>query len=115
MIGRTAALGVALSVAVGLVGAVAGPPGAGRAAFGFGLLATGLQTWAVGLIAPAVGGPWRTFSRRFLAGMGVRFLGVVLFGVLVVLDRRLFPPVFSAVGLLGVMIPLLFYEARLLR
>jgi hypothetical protein len=107
-------LGAALAVLMGAIGLVAGPAG-GRAALLFGLLGAALQTVAVGLVAPRLDAPWTSFSRRWFAGMGLRLLGVVLFAVLVTLDRRLFPPLMSAVGLLGVMVPLLFYEGRLLR
>jgi hypothetical protein len=115
VIGRTAALGAVLAAAAGALGWAAGPAGAGWAALGFGLLATALQTAAVALVARRLDAPWERFSRSWTAGMGLRFLGVVAFGVLVMLDRRTFPPLFSAVGLLGVMVPLLFYEGRLLR
>ena len=53
--------------------------------------------------------------RRWAMGMGLRLGGIVLFVVAVVADRALFPPVPSAAGYLGVLIPLLFLEARLLR
>jgi hypothetical protein len=48
-------------------------------------------------------------------GMGLRFGGLVAFAVLVATDRERFPPLPSALGLVGVLIPLLFMEIRLLR
>jgi hypothetical protein len=44
--------------------------------------------------------------------MGLRLGGVVLLMVAVVVRRDLFDPLPTALGFLGVLIPLLFFEAR---
>ena len=115
MVGKTAALGAALAMAIGVIAGLAWSPRAGVVAGGFGVLATLVQVAAVALVAPVLKGPWQLLMRRWMAGMAMRIVGVVAFGAAVVIDRELFPPVVAALGLLGVMIPLLFYEARLLR
>jgi hypothetical protein len=47
--------------------------------------------------------------------MGLRVGGVVVFLVAVLVDRELFPPVPTALGFLGVLIPLLFAELRFVK
>jgi hypothetical protein len=47
--------------------------------------------------------------------MMLRLGGVVLMGAAVVWDRTLFPPLPTAIGFLGVLIPLLFLEVRFVR
>lgn len=77
-----------------------------------GLVATGLQTTAAGILAPVREAPFRQFAGRWGIGMGLRLLGVILVGVAVVLDREWFPPLPTGLGFLGVMVPLLFLELR---
>jgi hypothetical protein len=115
VIARTAVLGVLLTLAAALIGAVAGPRHGWTAALAFGLVATGLQTAAVALIQPALTRSWETMMKRWIAGMALRLTGVVAFAVAVVVDRDQFPPLMAALGLVGVMVPLLFFEGRLLR
>jgi hypothetical protein len=55
------------------------------------------------------------FIARWGVGMGLRFLGVVALAVAGGLDRVHFPAVPMALGFLGVLVPLLFYEVRLIR
>ncbi|MBI2615457.1 MAG: hypothetical protein HYW52_07270, partial [Gemmatimonadetes bacterium] len=81
----------------------------------FGLLATALQLVAAALVRPALGGPFAALVRRWGMGMGLRLAGVVLFAALATLDRELFPPLPSALGYVGVVVPLLFLETRLLK
>jgi hypothetical protein len=47
--------------------------------------------------------------------MGLRLLGVVAIAVAAGLDPAHFPPLAAALGFLGVLLPLLFYEVRLIR
>jgi len=47
--------------------------------------------------------------------MGFRVAGIVLVVVALVVNRALFTPLPTTVGFLGVLIPLLFLEARSLR
>ncbi len=81
----------------------------------FGLLATAIQLAAVAWLKPALGAPFAMLLKRWGVGMGLRFGGLVAFAALVALDRERFPPLPSALGYVGVLIPLLFMETRLLR
>jgi hypothetical protein len=90
-------------------------PGGVPAVWVFGLLATAIQLAAVAWLKPALGAPFPVLLKRWGAGMGLRFGGLVAFAVLVAADRERFPPLPSALGLVGVLIPLLFMEIRLLR
>lgn len=81
----------------------------------FGLLATVIQLGAVALLRPAVSQPFRKLMGRWAVGMGCRLLGVVLFAVAVVLDRHVFPPLPTAFGYLGVLLPLLYMETLFIR
>jgi hypothetical protein len=81
----------------------------------FGLLATGLQYLAVRTVEPAMERPIRDFTRRWAAGIGFRMSAILVFTALVALWPEMFPPLPSAFGLLGVLVPLLFMEIRLSR
>lgn len=81
----------------------------------FGALATGIQGAAVAILRPAVNQPFQRFMARWGVGMGFRMAGIVLFVVAVVIDRERFPPLPTALGYLGVLVPLLFTETRFLR
>ncbi|MEE8360543.1 MAG: hypothetical protein V3R71_00235 [Gemmatimonadales bacterium] len=63
-------------------------------------------------MAPAWEGNSDVFVRRWLVGMVFRLAGVVLVFVAVALQPELFPPLPTALGYLGVVIPLLFTEIR---
>jgi hypothetical protein len=115
VVAKTAALGAALVAAVAIL---AGVLWGGRAAFAaaaLGLAAGMLQTAAVALLQPHVRAPAGPFMKRWMLGMGLRLLGVVVVGVAIWADRGIFPPIPSASGFLVVMVPLLFFEARLIR
>lgn len=112
---KLAGVGVGLTALTAAVAWVVWGPGAVFAAGSFGLLATGLQLVAVALVRPALGGSFAALVRRWGMGMGLRLLGVVLFAALVALERELFPPLPSALGYVGVVVPLLFLETRLLK
>jgi hypothetical protein len=81
----------------------------------FGGLATVLQLVAVLVVKPAMDGPTNELMNRWGIGMGLRFLGVVLFVVAVLLSRDIFPPLTTAIAYLGVLVPLLFTELRLIK
>ncbi|MGH7656906.1 MAG: hypothetical protein ACREL6_01640, partial [Gemmatimonadales bacterium] len=74
-----------------------------------------LQTVAAAGIRGAVDSPLPAFARRWAVGMGLRLAGVVLFALGVALWPEMFPPLPSALGFLGVILPLLFLEIRLTR
>jgi len=81
----------------------------------FGALAVAIQLAALSLIEPVKQGPVKALIKRWGMGMGLRALGVVAIAVAVGLDRTHFPPLATATGFLGVLLPLLFFEVRLLR
>jgi hypothetical protein len=81
----------------------------------FGGLATVIQMVAVSLVRPAVDGPLKSLMKRWGIGMGLRLLGVILFLVAVLVSRDIFPPLPTAIAYLGVLVPLLFTEIRLIK
>lgn len=81
----------------------------------FGALALLIQLAALALVRPVQGARFDRFIARWGIGMGLRFSGVVLIAVASGFDKAHFPPVPVAVGFLGVLIPLLIYEVRLIR
>jgi hypothetical protein len=81
----------------------------------FGLLATAIQLVSARLMRDAVQREFRALVRRWGIGMGLRLGGIVAFGVAVAVRRDLFPPLPTAFGYLGVVVPLLFTEIRFLR
>ena len=81
----------------------------------FGLLATVIHIAAVTLLKPGLKGPFNKLMARWAMGLGLRLLGVVIFAVVVLFERDLFPALPAAVGFIGVLLPLLFSEMRLIR
>jgi hypothetical protein len=81
----------------------------------FGGLATAIQLVAVLLVKPAMEGSLKPLMVRWGIGMGLRLLGVGLFVVAVLWSRDIFPPLPTAFAYLGVLVPLLFTEIRLIR
>ena len=81
----------------------------------FGLLATGIQVASVALVRPAFAGETVRLMKRWGLGMLLRGLGVALVAAAVMLDSALFPPLPTAFAFLGVLVPLLFLEVRLVR
>lgn len=81
----------------------------------FGCLATVIQLAAhrLGTIDRPSGRA--VFGTGWLYGMGLRFLGVVLVGVAVVVARETFAPIPTAFGFLGALMPLLILELRTAR
>lgn len=112
---KLAGLGLGLTALMAAVAWLVWGSGAMFAAAWFGLLATALQLVAVALLRPALGGSFGALVRRWGMGMGLRLFGVVLFAALVTVNRELFPPLPSALGYVGVVVPLLFLETRLLK
>jgi hypothetical protein len=81
----------------------------------FGLIATGIQVASVALVRPVFAGETVPLLKRWGLGMLLRVLGVALVAVAVTVDRIHFPPLPTALGFLGVLVPLLFLELRLIR
>jgi hypothetical protein len=82
----------------------------------FGLLATVIQVVSAALVGPvAKYGEFKLLIRRWAIGMGLRVAGIAAFGVAVWVRRDLFPPLPTAFGYLGVVVPLLFMETRFLK
>jgi hypothetical protein len=102
------------AVVSGVLGLAFGPR-AVPPAIGFGLLATLIQVGAVAVLRQAAGEQYATFLKRYAIGMGLRLLGVTVMAVAIVARRDLFLPLPTAFGFLGVLVPLLFLEARLTR
>ena len=82
------------------------------AAVGFGILATLVQVGAGVAMRGARQLNFAGFIQRWAVGMGLRMLTVLIMTLAVIVDRERFPPIPAASGLLGVLIPLLFLEAR---
>jgi hypothetical protein len=81
----------------------------------FGLLATGIQVASVALVRPVFGGETVRLLKRWGMGMLLRILGVALVAAAVTIDSALFPPLPTAFAFLGVLVPMLFLEIRLVR
>jgi len=81
----------------------------------FGLVATAIQVASVALVRPAFAGETTRLLKRWGWGMLLRLFGVALVAILVTLDQTHFPPLPTALGFLGVLVPLLFMEVRLVR
>lgn len=81
----------------------------------FGLVATAIQVISVELVRPAFAGETTRLLKRWGWGMLLRLVGVALVAILVTLDQTHFPPLPTALGFLGVLVPLLFLEVRLVR
>ncbi len=105
-------LGLSCTALVTAVAAlVSGREGAIGAA-GAGVVATGVSLLAVRLIRRT--GQEATIDRLRVYGIGVvlRMLGVLIVGVLMSLDPTNFPALPTALGYLGVILPLLYLETR---
>lgn len=80
----------------------------------FGLLATAIQVAATAVLRTGLKGSFETLIRRWAIGMGLRLAGVAIFAVVVLTERAGVPPIPSAIGYVGVLLPLMFGEMRLL-
>ena len=104
--------GLALTLPVAVLGALLGGWRGALAAAMFGLLATGIQVVAGRAMRRHNDSATRDYMRAWASGMGLRMLGVILVGVVIWLDSAWCPPVPAAMGYIGVLVPLLFFEAR---
>ena len=91
----------------------------GRAALvpglSFGILALAIEVVSVRALKPVLDRPFPEIMKRRGVGMVLRGLGIACFVVAVATRRDMFPPLPTAFGLLGVLIPLLLLEPRFLR
>lgn len=85
------------------------------AAGSFAALAVLIQVASIMLIQPVKQAPPKQFITRWGMGMGLRLLGVVAIALGAGLDPVHFPPIPTAIGFLGVLLPLLLFEVRLVR
>jgi hypothetical protein len=81
----------------------------------FGGLGALIQVIAVTLVKPVLKAPLRDLLIRWGWGMGLRLAGVILFAVAVLIRPDIFPPLPTGLAYIGVVLPLLFMEIRLLR
>ena len=81
----------------------------------FGVVATLIQVAALRALKQGWRGDTAALFKSFGVGLGLRLLGVVVLGAAIGLFRPQFPPVPSAIGFLGVLVPLLFLEVKLVR
>jgi len=83
----------------------------------FGLVGTSIQLAAHRLLRTVQKdeAPFSLLVQRWVAGMALRLGGIALVFTAIGLERDLFPPLPTAFGYLGVVIPLLFTETRLFR
>ena len=110
---KRAAAGLVLTTVVtAIVGFAWGWPATAPAAV-FGLLATAIHVAAVGLLEPALEPPFDRMLKRWAAGLALRLAGAALLGAAVVLRPATFSPLPSVAGFLGVLLPLLASEMRL--
>ncbi len=112
---RTVRLGLLLTAVMSAVIALVFGPGAITAAVGMGFVATAIQVAATTALRRAAGEPYAVFLKMYAIGMGLRMLGVTVMAVVIVVRPDLFDPLPTAFGFLGVLVPLLFLEARLTR
>lgn len=102
-----------LVAGVGLV-AIATALGGRGAGIG-GVAALVAQTGAVALLRPGMGAPQRPFMARWLGGMAIRFLTLGGLIALAATHPVELPLLQTALGFLGVLLPLLFVETRFLK
>ena len=110
------ALGAGLLLAV-LVAALAGWIWGVDATVGaavFGVLAAVIHAAAIALLKPVLEPPFDQALKRWAYGVGLRLVGVAILAVLLLRGSEVLQPVPSAVGFLGVMVPLMMDEMRLL-
>lgn len=112
---RILAAGAALTLVVTLVLRAALGSQAVVPALVFGGLAVVIQMTSHAIVKPALEASFHKLMGRWGIGMGLRLAGVLLFVAAVVWRRDWFPPLPTAFGYLGVLIPLLFMETRLVR
>ena len=87
----------------------------GRGAGIGGAAALAAQTAAVALLKPAMRAPQPVFMARWFGGMGIRALALGILLAVAATHRATLPLLETALGFLGVLLPLLFLETRFLK
>ena len=104
--------GLALSALAAAVAGVLGGWREARSGLLFGLLATAIQLVAGRWMTGLEQAPIQQYMKRWGGGMGLRLLGVGVVGMVIWLEPPALPALPAALGYVGVLIPLLFLEAR---
>jgi hypothetical protein len=112
---RCFALGLVLTIVVTALLWAGFGEGAVLPGVTFGLLSTAIQLLALRSLRSNWAGSNQEFLQGVGIGMALRMAGIVLVVVAIVVDRGRFPPLPTAFGFLGVLIPLLFLEVRFVR
>jgi hypothetical protein len=86
----------------------------GRGAGIGGAAALAAQTAAVALLKPVMQAPQRVFMTRWFGGMGIRTLALGILLAISATHRTALPLLETALGFLGVLLPLLFLETKFL-
>lgn len=73
------------------------------------------QLAAVALLKPAMQAPQSVFLARWYGGMGIRTLALAILIAISATHRAALPLLETALGFLGVLLPLLFLEIRFLK
>lgn len=111
----TLVMGLVMVVLVTVVSGVLWSGQSALAAGIFGALALLIQLGAIALITSVPRDQFKLFLQRWAMGMGLRVVGIGCVALAVGLDQAHFPAVATATGFLGVLVPLLFFEARVIR
>ncbi len=110
--------GVGLAVVLtGLVTATAAVAGGAASAFpagAAGMMAGAIHLVAVRVLRPSLVPPFDGMVGRWTVGLGLRFGGMAVVAVALLVLPDLFPALPTAFGFLGVLIPLLFTEMWML-
>lgn len=100
-------------MALGGISVLSWGPEALVGAVGFGILAVAIQVVAVSELKKAWRGKFPEMLKKFGIGMGLRLAGILVLALVVSRWPGTFFPLPSALGFLGVLIPLLFMELKL--
>lgn len=112
---KTAFIGALLTAVAGGISVLSWGSEALIGAAGFGILAMGIQVVAVSELKKGWSGKFPEVLEKFGIGMGLRLSGIVVLALVVSRWPGTFLPLPSAFGFLGVLIPLLFMELKLVK
>jgi hypothetical protein len=112
---KTALIGTVFVTIVGIISTLAWGREALTGAVSFGVFALGIQVVAVSQLKKGWGGKFPEVLEKFGIGMGMRLAGVVVWAGVVSRWSEIFLPLPSAMGFLGVLIPLLYMELKLVK